>query len=322
MSAKITILDGQTLNPGDLSWEAFAQLGEVDVYDATPVDQRIERSQASDVLMVNKVIIDQTVMDQCPKLQYIGITATGYNNVDIAYAAAKGITVSNVPVYGTASVAQMVFAHILNHACQFTTHVNSVQQGDWVRSPNFCYTLTPLGELQGKTIGIVGLGRTGTQTAQIATAFDMNVIAYHYKDLSPDHPATPYERVDLPQLFSRSDYVSLHVPLTSTNASIVNRALLSLMPSHGFLVNTARGGLIHEQDLADALNRGQIAGAGLDVLSSEPPSADNPLLTAKNCFITPHIAWITKAARQRLLDQSVANLKEWMQGRPINVVKP
>lgn len=319
---KITILDGQTLNPGDLSWDEFSQLGDVELYESTPARQTVERSQTSEVLIVNKVIIDQAMIDQCPKLQYIGVTATGYNNVDIAYAAAKGITVSNVPVYGTASVAQMVFAHILNHACQLTPHVNSVQQGDWVKSPNFCYTLAPLSELQGKTLGIVGLGRTGIQTANIAMAFGMNIIAYHYKELAPDHAAAAYKRVDLPQLFSRSDYVSLHIPLTTTNASMVNKDLLALMPPHAFLVNTARGGLIHEQDLADALNGGRIAGAGLDVLSAEPPKADNPLLNAKNCFITPHIAWITKEARERLLKQSVANLKEWMQGCPINVVTP
>ena len=318
----ITILDGQTLNPGDLCWDAFSQLGNVKLHDSTTAEQTVKRSQGAQVLIVNKVIIDQAVMDQCPELQYIGVTATGYNNVDVAYAATKGITVSNVPVYGTVSVTQMVFAHILNHACQFTPHVNSVQQGDWVRSPNFCYTLANLSELQGKTLGIMGLGRTGLQTAQIAMAFGMNVIAYHYKDLAPNHEAFGYERMDLSQLFSRSDYISLHIPLTTTNAEMVNRELLSLMPSHAFLVNTARGGLIHEQDLANALNNEQIAGAGLDVLSTEPPNADNPLLTAKNCFITPHIAWITKEARERLLEQSVANLKEWMQGQPINVVTP
>lgn len=319
---KITILDGQTLNPGDLSWHAFSRLGDVDVYESTPADQTVERSQSSPILIVNKVIIDAPIMDRCPDLQYIGVTATGYNNVDIAYAAAKGITVSNVPVYGTASVAQMVFAHILNHACQLTTHVNSVQQGDWVKSPNFCYTLATLSELQGKTLGVVGLGRTGQQTAHIAQSFGMEVITYHYKPLPPGHPAVRYPRVGLPHLFTRSDYVSLHIPLTATNGAMVNRDLLSLMPSHAVLINTARGGLIHEQDLADALNNDQIAGAGLDVLSTEPPRGDNPLLTAKNCVITPHIAWITKEARERLLVQSVANLKEWIQGRPINVVTP
>ncbi|MEM9220076.1 MAG: D-2-hydroxyacid dehydrogenase [Cyanobacteria bacterium P01_F01_bin.150] len=322
---KITVLDGQTLNPGDLSWDAFSQLGETTLYEATSAHQILERSQDSQALIVNKVVIDQAVMDQCSELQYIGVVATGYNNVDIAYAAAKGISVTNVPLYGTASVSQMVFAHILNHACRFTTHVNSVQQGDWIRSSNFCYALANLSELQGKTIGIVGLGRTGTQTAQIATAFGMQVIAYHYKELPPDRAAVyeqGYKRVDLPQLFAQSDYVSLHIPLTATNASMINQELLSLMPSHGFLVNTARGGLINEQDLADALNSDRIAGAGLDVLSTEPPRTDNPLLTAKNCFITPHIAWITKEARERLLEQSVANLRAWVSGQPINLVKP
>ena len=312
---RIAILDGETLNPGDLSWDHFRTLGPVDLYPATPRDQTIARSHTADVLIVNKVIIDQHVIDQCPGLQYIGITATGFNNVDIAYAAARNITVCNVPVYGTRSVVQMVFAHILNHACQFTPHVNSVHAVDWQRSENFCYTLSGLSELVGKVIGIVGLGRTGTQVVQVAQAFGMKAIAYHYKPISSD-----IELVDLETLFAQADYISLHTPLTPTTQAMVDRRLIALMQPHAFLVNTARGGLIVEKDLAEALNHEQIAGAGLDVLSTEPPHPDNPLLNAQHCFITPHIAWITQEARQRLIQQSYENLTSWLAGTPVNVV--
>lgn len=315
---RIVVLDGYTLNPGDLTWNALQALGPCEVYDRTPPMQVAERASAAQIVLTNKTVLSRAAIEQLPELKYIGVLATGYNVVDVEAARQRDICVTNVPAYGTASVAQMVFAHLLHFTQHVSEHGQSVRDSNWSRSPDFCYWNHSLVELAGLTMGIVGLGRIGHQTAELATTFGMKVI---YFDVTP-HQNAPSEvtAVDLDTLLRESDVISLHCPLTQDNKGFVNRQRLEMMKPTAFLINTSRGPLIDEQALADALNRGRIAGAGLDVLCEEPPRPDNPLLHAKNCTITPHIAWATKAARQRLMDIAVSNVRAFLQGSPQNVV--
>ena len=315
---KIVILDGYTLNPGDLSWEAFEALGEVVVYDRSTPEEVEERAKGCDVLITNKAIVSAETIRNSESLKYIGVTATGVNIVDVEAATERGITVSNVSGYGPDSVAQMVFAHILNFTNRIAEQIDDVRDGGWTSSEDFCYWLNPLTELRGLTIGIIGLGEIGGAVARIAHGFGMKVIAYTRDPNreSPDH----VEWVGLDELFVGSDFVTLHCPLTSETEEIVDERRLRLMKSSAYILNTGRGQLVDEQALSNALNDNEIAGAGLDVLSSEPPRRGNPLLSAKNCSITPHIAWATMAARERLMKMSADNLKAFVQGEAINRV--
>ena len=315
---KIIVLDGYGLNPGDLNWEGFESLGELTVYDRTLPSELMERAAGAEVLVTNKTLITAENMAALPELKYIGILATGYNVVDIDAAKARGIVVTNIPAYSTASVAQMVFAHILNITQRVGYYADENKQGRWTKNADFCYWDTQLVELQGKKMGIVGLGNIGQATARIAQAFGMEVCVYSSKPqfVLP----SGIKKMDLDELFAECDVISLHCPLTPDTKEMVNADRLSKMKSNAILINTGRGPLINEQDLADALNEGRIAAAGLDVLSVEPSVEGNPLLTARNCFITPHIAWATLEARTRLMEIAVQNLKSYLNGQIINNV--
>lgn len=315
---KIVALDGYAANPGDLSWDELKALGECVIYDRTAPEEVLERAADAEVVLTNKVVITAEMMAALPQLKYIGVIATGYNIVDIDAARERGIIVTNIPSYSTDSVAQMVFAHILNIAQQVQHHSEAVHQGRWTSSKDFCFWDTPLIELRGKKIGIVGLGHTGYTTARIAIGFGMEVYAYTSKSSFQLPPEI--KKMELDQLFSECDIISLHCLLTDKTRELVNAARLKLMKPTAILINTGRGQLVNEQDLADALNNGQIYAAGLDVLSQEPPKADNPLLTARNCYITPHIAWASAAARERLMGILLDNLKGYMEGKVINNV--
>lgn len=315
---KIVVLDGYGLNPGDLSWKGMEALGELTVYDRTSPSELMERSEGAEALITNKTLITAENMEALPDLKYIGVLATGYNVVDIEAAKARGIVVTNIPAYSTSSVAQMVFAHILNITQRVGHYAEENSKGRWTNNADFCYWDTDLVELDGKKMGIVGFGNIGQATARIAQAFGMEVLLYTSKEQS----ALPQgmRKVALDELFAESDVISLHCPLTTDTKEMVNAERLKLMKPGAILVNTGRGPLVNEQDLADALNEGRIAAAGLDVLSIEPANADNPLLGAKNCFITPHIAWATKEARTRLMQIAVQNLKSYQEGYIINNV--
>lgn len=315
---KIVVLDGYALNPGDLSWTGMEALGELTVYERTSPSEVLERSAGAEVLITNKTVITAEHMAALPQLKYIGVLATGYNVVDIDEARNRGIVVTNIPAYSTASVAQMVFAHVLNITQRVGYYATENANGRWTNSVDFCYWDTDLVELDGKKMGIVGLGNIGRATARIAQAFGMEVLVVTSKEQS----ALPegMKKVTLDELFVQSDVVSLHCPLTPDTKEMVNAARLQTMKPSAILINTGRGPLVNEQDLADALNGGRIAAAGLDVLSVEPSVADNPLLGARNCFITPHIAWATKEARIRLMDIAVNNLKSYQEGIIINNV--
>ncbi|MDO4181554.1 MAG: D-2-hydroxyacid dehydrogenase [Bacteroidales bacterium] len=315
---KIVVLDGYGLNPGDLSWEEMQALGELTVYDRTAPAELAERAAGAEVLITNKTVITAEDMAALPALKYIGVLATGYNVVDVAAAKERGIVVTNIPAYSTASVAQMVFAHLLNITQRVGHYAYANRHGRWANNPDFCFWDTELTELADKKIGIVGLGNTGQATARIASAFGMQVCAY----TSNPQTALPegIKKMELDELFSQCDVVSLHCPLTPETKELANARRLALMKPTAILINTGRGPLVNEQDLADALNRGTIAAAGVDVLSTEPPRYDNPLLTARNCFITPHIAWATREARIRLMDIAVGNLKAYIGGQIINNV--
>ena len=313
---RIVVLDGRVLNPGDLSWAELQALGPCEIYDRTPPQEVLDRARDAEIILVNKVEIRRETMAGLPRLKYVGVLATGYDCVDIEAARQRGIVVANVPTYGTASVAQMVFAHLLNLTQHVGEHARSVAAGDWARSIDWCYWEHPLVELAGRTLGIVGFGRIGQTTARLGLAFGMKVLTF---DLAP--PAMEgVTAVDLATLFSRSDAISLHCPLTPQTRQLVNAQRLAMMKRSAVLINTSRGALVDEQALADSLNAEQIAGAGLDVLAFEPPPADHPLLTAKHCYITPHIAWATQSARQRLLDIVVANIRAFLAGESRNVV--
>ena len=315
---KIVILDGYTTNSGDLSWDSIKQLGDLTVYDRTGNDQIISRCQDAEAVLTNKVILSAEIISALPKLKYIGVMATGYNVVDIEAARNRGIVVTNVPAYSTASVAQLVFAHLLNIASQVALHDSQVHEGKWVNSVDFCFYAAPLIELDGKQIGIVGLGQIGSAVARIAQAMGMKVAAYTSK--SQEQLGDGITKMSLEQLFATSDVVTLHCPLTPDTKYIVNADRLATMKANAIIINTGRGPLVNEQDLADALNNGTIAAAAVDVLSCEPPKTDNPLLTAKNCHITPHIAWASQAARTRLIATLASNLQAFINGNPVNNV--
>lgn len=315
---RIVVLDGYTLNPGDLSWSDLEALGQCIIYDRTPAEKTIQRADGAEIVLTNKTVLSAEVIAQLKALKYISVLATGYNVVDIEAARKRGIPVSNVPIYGTESVAQMVFAHILNLTQNVAGHARTVRDGRWCTSSDFCYWLAPLIELQGLTMGIIGFGRIGQATARLALAFGMKVIIYDI--VSPSQMPEGCRMVELEDVFRLADIVSLHCPLTAQTEKLVNEQLLSLMKPTAFLINTSRGPLIDEQALADALNNAKLAGAGLDVLTTEPPTEANPLLKAKNCYITPHIAWATRAARKRLLKVTVDNVAAFLAGQPQNVV--
>jgi glycerate dehydrogenase len=313
---KIVVTDGYTLNPGDLSWDPIAACGDLTVYERTATSQLVERCKDADIILSNKVVIAKDAMEKCAQLQLISVLATGYNVVDTKAAGDKKIVVCNVPAYGTASVAQHSFALLLELTNRVGQHAASVKNGDWQRSPDWCYTLSPVTELAGKTLGIIGFGNIGHQVARIAKAFDLQVIYYSRHDKKSELA----DYVDMKAIFSQSDFVTLHCPLTTDNKEFVNKELLQLMKTSALLINTARGALINEQDLADALNEGRIAGAALDVLSVEPPLPGNPLLSAKNCIITPHNAWMSKEARMRIINITADNIKSFLKGKPVNRV--
>ncbi len=309
---KIVILDGRTVVGDDLTWDKFNNLGDITVYDRTSAEDTVARIGDAEAIFLNKVVIDRAVMEACPNLKYIGIFATGYNVVDIVCAKEKGIVVANVPAYSTDSVAQMVFAYILDYASSVAIHNDSVHNGEWNYSPDFCFWKRPLVELVGKTLGIIGYGAIGKRVAELAKAFKMNVL-YTAK--------TPKEgSVDIKTLLEQSDYISLHCPLTADNAGLICKKTISYMKPSAVFINTARGGLVAEQDLADALNQNVIAKAYLDVVSKEPIYVQNPLLKAKNCVLTPHIAWAPYETRERLIEKVVENFIKWREGNPQNNV--
>lgn len=315
---KIVVLDGYTANPGDLSWDALKSIGTCIIYDRTAPNELLERATGAEALLTNKVVITAEHMAALPELKYIGVLATGYNVVDTTAARERGIIVANIPAYSTPSVGQMVFAHILNIAQQVQHHSDEVHRDRWTNSPDFCFRDTPLIELLGKKIGLIGLGQTGYHTARIAIGFGMKVWAYTSKSRLQLPPEI--KKMELDQLFHECDIISLHCPLTEDTHGLVNARRLALMKPTAILINTSRGPLVNEQDLADALNNEQLYAAGVDVLSTEPPRADNPLLTARNCYITPHMAWATTAARGRLIAIAVDNLKAYIAGKPVNQV--
>ncbi len=314
---KIVILDGYTLNPGDLDWSALAALGELTVYDRTPPELTVERTAGASIVLTNKTPLPRPVIEALPDLKFIGVLATGYNVVDVASAKERGIPVTNVPGYGAPAVAQHVFALLLELTQRTGLHSDSVRAGEWARSVDWCYWRTPLVELSGLTMGVVGYGAIGRAVARIAQAFGMKVIAAT-RTPRADESGVTFTSVD--DLFGRADVVSLHCPLTPETEGLVNAARLATMKPAAFLINTGRGPLIVEQDLADALRNAVIAGAAVDVLSTEPPAADNPLLTAPHCLITPHLAWAARASRQRLMDAVVENVRAFLAGAPVNVV--
>ncbi len=313
------ILDGHTLNPGDLSWTPLEKWGTVEVYPRTKPDQVVERARQADIVLVNKVVLSRPLLDRLPRLKFIVVTATGVNNVDLSAAEERSIPVSNVSGYGASSVAQHVFALILELTNQVGRHATSVAAGDWGRQPDFSYTLAPLLELAGKKLGIYGFGAIGKQVAQIGQAFDMEILAHTRNPKPKTWPSIQF--TDLSTLFSTSNIISLHAPLTESNQGIVDQNMLSKMPEGGILINTARGPLINEPALAEALAIGHLRGAGLDVLAEEPPPPDHPLLALPNCIITPHNAWASRESRQRLLDIVLRNVEGFVSGEPINLVR-
>ena len=318
MEPKTVVLDGYTLNPGDLSWESLTEVGRCEIYERTAAHETIARAQGAAVLLTNKVVLDRETISQLPDLRYIGVLATGVNVVDLAAAKERGIIVTNVPTYSTPSVVQLTFALLLELTHHVGHHAGSVRGGNWVKSKDFAYWDFPLVELAGLKMGLVGFGAIAQGVAKVAQALGMSVVATRRGDRPSDVPGV--EMVDMAALFQGSDVLSVHCPLTPETKGLVNATRLATMKPSAYLLNTSRGPVINEADLAEALNAGKIAGAGLDVLSTEPPAADNPLLTAKNCFVTPHIAWASRAARARLLATVVANLRTFLDGRPQNVV--
>ncbi|OCT10959.1 glycerate dehydrogenase [Paenibacillus pectinilyticus] len=315
----IVVLDGYTLNPGDLDWSGFQALGELIVYERTAESEIVERAANADMVLTNKTPLSAATLEQLPKLRYVGVLATGYNIVDVTAAKERGIVVTNVPAYSTHSVAQLVFALVLEFCHRVQRHSDSVLQGDWARSIDFSYSVSPLIELKGQTMGLIGLGQIGKQTSLIAQAMGMRVIASGSGRSVPE-PVEGIAWVSLEELLQQADFVSLHCPLTPATNQFINAERIALMKSTAILINTARGGLLHEADVAQALNDGRIAGAGLDVLTIEPPKSDNPLLHAKNVIITPHIAWATKEARARLMEVASQNARGFVEGVPVNVI--
>lgn len=314
----IVVLDGYTLNPGDLTWKDLESLGACKIYDRTVPQDVVSRAENAEIVLTNKTVLSSDIIKQLTNLKYIGVLATGYNIVDVEAARNLNIPVTNVPAYSTQSVTQIVFAHFLNLAEHIAHHTQTVKSGRWASSPDFSYWDTPLIEITGLTMGIIGFGKIGQTTAKLALAFGMNVIFY---DIAKP-PCVPKgcQPVKLDDIFRNSDVISLHCPLTTETKKIVNKERLELMKKTAFLINTSRGPVVDEQDLAEALNNERIAGAGLDVLTEEPPAENNPLLKAKNCYITPHIAWATIAARKRLLQVAIDNVASFLKGKTQNVV--
>ena len=319
MKERIVLLDAGSVGD-DCTWPDFASLGDVTRYEISRTRDVVERAKDATILLTNKVYLPKEILEALPHLRYVGCISTGYNQVDLPTAAARGITVCNVPAYSTASVMQHTFALILDLASKITMHVNAVEQGQWEKSPQFCFWLQPAVELAGKTLGVVGFGDTGSAVARMGHAFGMNVLAYAPRP-KPLPEYTPFAFVGIEELFAQSDVVSLHCPSTPQSREMVNAALLSRMKPSAFIVNTARGDLIQERDLRTALEQGTIAGAGLDVVSKEPMPADHILHGAPNCLITPHIAWSSVEARNRLLHGVYTNLCNFLKGSPTNVVK-
>lgn len=315
---KIIVVDGYTLNPGDLSWNKLKAMGDTELFEYSTAEEIRTRAREAQIILVNKAILNAEILSQLPHLQCICVTATGYNNVDITFAKSKNIIVCNVSGYGTDSVAQHVFALLLELANQVGKHHESVQNGDWQRCRDFAYWKMPLVELAGKTMGIYGFGKIGQKVADIAQAFSMKILATHKHPTRDARPGVTF--VSLEELFTQSDVITLHAPMSAENKAIVNKALLSKMKPSAFLINTARGGLINEMDLKEALEHDILAGAGLDVLSEEPPKNGNILIGVKNCIITPHNAWGSLEARERLLEETVENVAAYLRGEPRNVV--
>ena len=316
---KIVVLDGFTVNPGDLAWNDLKELGDLTVYERTPKELIVERCKGAEIVLTNKVVLDAETLNQLPRLLYVGVLATGYNVVDLDAAGRQNVVVTNIPAYSTDSVAQMTFAHILNIVNRVDAYANDNREGKWCRSEDFSYFNHNYHELAGKTMGIVGLGNTGMATAKIALAFGMNVLAFTSKD--PDLLPEGIKAVKLDDLFENSDVVSLHCPLTQSTMHMVNAERLEIMKKDAILINTGRGPLVNDQDLADALNRKKIMAYGADVITQEPPTGDNPLLHVENAFFTPHIAWATVEARKRLIDVATDNVKAFIKGHPVNVVE-
>lgn len=316
---KIVILDGYTLNPGDLSWDALNAIGEVVRYDRTPKELIVERIGNADYVYTNKTPLTKETIDACPNVKWIGVLATGYNVVDVEHAKSKNIPVCNVPTYGTTAVSQFVFGLLLELCHHVGEHSNSVKAGDWTNSKDFCYWNYPLVELAGKTMGIVGLGRIGYQTAQIAQAFGMTVLAFDGYE-NPNYKSDTLRYCDFDELIEQSDVISLHCPLFPETEGMINAEVLDKMKSTAMVINTSRGPLVVEEDMAKALNEHKIAGYGCDVVSTEPIKMDNPLLKAQNCLITPHIAWAPKESRSRLLNTAVDNLVSFTKGEIKNAV--
>ena len=317
---KIVILDAFTSNPGDLSWDAFKEMGELTVYERTTPEEVLERCTGSEIIFTNKVILNSETIEQLPELKYIGVLATGTNVVDLNFAKERGICVTNIPGYSTDSVVQHVLALMLHFSSKVSVHNDAVQKGDWTNSIDFSFTLGTLNELSGKTLGIIGLGTIGRKLARVADAMGMKIVAAHQSSM--DRLELPYEVEWLPvdEVFALADFLSLNCPLTPETEKVVNAEHLKKMKSSAIVINTGRGPLVDEQALADALNNGTIAGAGLDVLSTEPPAGDNPLLSAENCVITPHIAWASREARTRLIAIAADNLTSFMAKNPKNTV--
>lgn len=316
---KIVVLDGYTLNPGDISWGGLEALGEVTVYDRTKADEIVERIGDADAVYTNKTPISRETLDACPNVKFIGVLATGYNIVDIEAAKEKNIPVSNIPTYGTAAVSQFAIALLLELCHHIGEHSDAVKAGEWSNNADWCFWKYPLVELAGKTMGIIGFGRIGQDTAKIAQALGMKVLAYDAYQ-KPELESATCKYTDLDTLFAQSDVISLHCPLFPSTQGIINKENIAKMKDGVMIINDSRGPLIVEEDLRDALNSGKVAGAAVDVVSTEPIQMDNPLLQAKNCIITPHIAWAPKESRQRLMDIAVDNLKCFQNGKPQNVV--
>ncbi|MDR1769313.1 MAG: D-2-hydroxyacid dehydrogenase [Hungatella sp.] len=316
---KIVILDGYTENPGDLSWSGMEELGEVTVYDRTPDELVVERIGDAEIVYTNKTPVSKSTLEACPAIKYIGVLATGYNVVDVEAAKEKGILVSNIPAYGTEAVAQFTIALLLELCHHIGAHSQCVMEGEWTRREDFCFWNYPLTELAGKTMGIIGFGRIGQATAKIAQAFGMNILACsRNRNVSLESETCHY--ADLDELLANSDVISLHCPLLPETQGMINKKTIAKMKDNVMILNSSRGLLIAEADLMEALNSGKVGGAAVDVVSVEPMKADNPLLKAKNCIITPHIAWAPKETRQRLMDIALDNLKSYVKGQPRNVV--
>lgn len=313
---KIVNIDSVTTNPGDQSWDWLAEFGEYTIYDRTNPDQIVERAKDADILIINKSVITSEIIDKLPNLKLIALQSTGYNVVDCEYARKKNILVANIPSYSTNAVAQMVFAFILEFASRVGMHNEAVHNNEWCECPDFCFWKAPLTEIEGKTIGIIGYGSIGKRVAKLAKAYDMNVLVF-----------TPHPRddenvkfVDLDYLLKNSDYITCHCPLTNETNKLINSENIAKMKETAIVINTSRGPVIDDNALAEALNNGKIAGAGLDVLTVEPPTSDNPLLTAKNCLITPHIAWASYETRKRLFSILKSNIEQFINGTPQNIV--